>query len=115
MKSDRELSDLTPYQVWRRQASKLIDDLPAEGATIVVLTNAIGRDIKSGIRELRGIALARRCRMISINRLCDCDKVNGVIGLVVIDSSLHRHTGRHKDILIATVQGLVAAINAMRP
>lgn len=79
------------FQVWKRAAIAMIDALPDHGATIIVLTMEIGGVLKRRIRELRSPKLARRCRMISVHRWGQLDKLNGLRGLVIIDLSVMQH------------------------
>lgn len=81
-------SDLTDYQVWKQKAVAMIDGLPAGGATIVVATNDLGRWLRVAIVDLRGKAFARSCRMIAAHRHCDCSKLEGLRGPVVVDASV---------------------------
>lgn len=68
-------------------ARTLIAALPDEGAVIIVVRNDIGRWLKQGITELRGKAMADRCRTITIQHRSDCDKLIGLRGHVFIDGS----------------------------
>lgn len=65
----------------------MIAALPAEGAVIVVATNAIGRWLLEGVQELRGPELAARCRTVTVRQASDCDKLAGIAGAVVLDWS----------------------------
>lgn len=79
---------MSEYQNWKSQALLMIHEIPNEGATIAVMTNEIGRHLRTGIREIRGLELAKRCRFISVRHLSDCYKLYGVQNTIMIDYSI---------------------------
>lgn len=84
-------SPLSAYQKWKQEAKAMIAAIPYDGATIIVATNDVGRELKRGITDLRGRTLARKCRTISVYRLSDCDKLDGLLGPMLLDHSFLTH------------------------
>lgn len=76
------------YQRWKVQAKALVEGPPEAGAVIVVATHETGRCLKNGINELRGSALAGRCRCIQVRRIDDCKKLLGLRVPIVVDASV---------------------------
>lgn len=72
-------------------ARQMIELLPEDGATIVVMTHDRGRLLKEGIRELRSSALARKCKMVSVSGFGDLGKLMGVRGPIFIDPTAALH------------------------
>lgn len=100
------------YQIWKRAAKVMIADLPISGATIVVFTEDIGKLLKEGIIELRGAAVAQRCKMVSIHRRDQLHKIMGIRGPVLIDMSIIQHA---KADIFDHVMTSAASANVMLP
>lgn len=79
---------ISEYQEWKTATKEMIDALPDSGSIILVLTQELGRYIRQGIEERRGLDLARKCRMISVNRCGQEDVLMGMRTSIRIDHSL---------------------------
>lgn len=64
-----------------------VSGIPEDGCAIIVARNDIGRWLCEGIIELRGKAVADRCRFFAIQHQSDCDKLAGLNGPVIIHES----------------------------
>jgi len=93
-------------------AKEMIALIPDSGAVIAVITNEIGRSVKEGIKERRGAALARRCKTIAVSSAGDCDKLLGLRGQIVIDSSVVANV---KPETLIRLERVVADIRAANP
>lgn len=102
----------TGFQIWKRLAYQMVDTMPEDGATIIVMTEEIGRTLKEAIEVRRGTSLAKKCKMISVNRADQVVKVHGLNGIVIIDSSMAIHA---KTPIYEAVYRAVAGIWAMQP
>lgn len=78
---------MTAFQRHQLARVEMINGLPDGGATIIVLTNEIGRLVREGVLALRGPAVARQCQIVAVNRRCDLAKLMGLRGHVVLDPS----------------------------
>ncbi|PWC89827.1 hypothetical protein TSH100_04095 [Azospirillum sp. TSH100] len=78
---------ITAFQQHQLARKEMVDTLPDGGATIIVLTNAVGRLVREVILALRGPAVARQCQIVAVNRRCDLEKLMGLRGHVVLDPS----------------------------
>ncbi|SER57998.1 hypothetical protein [Rhizobium sp. NFR03] len=92
------------------QAKAFIDALPDGDVIVVTATNDIARWLANGIRERRGPAVARRCKVIGILRRSSTAKLIGRRGTVILEDSFISHA---RPEVRAEVEGLMQGINAM--
>lgn len=78
----------SPYTARKRLAYIMVDHIPEDGATIIVMSHEVGLALKKMIKDRRGIALARRCKMISMHNETSASKIQGLNGVVIIDPSI---------------------------
>lgn len=99
-------------ETWTARHQRMVNALPEEGGTIVVVTNEIGRHLMRGIRVCRGFAVRRKWRFVRVRTYADCDQVEGLRGVVIIDWTVVEHA---KPDAQRRLRVLVAGIEAMTP
>lgn len=60
-----------------------IESIPARGAIIVTITMNTAKGMREGIALIRGAALTKRCRFVSINQRGHEKKLEGMVGPVI--------------------------------
>lgn len=90
----------------------MLDALPPSGGTLIVITNEIGRSLMKALRHDRGFAVRKRWRFIAVRTYSDCDKLDGLRGLVIVDWTFAVHG---KPEAQDRVRRLVAEVAAIEP
>lgn len=106
------IGERRPGESWSSRHDRMLQALPADGGTLIVITNEIGRSLMRALRQIRGFAVRKRWRFIAVRSYADCQKVDGLSGTVVIDWTFEAHAApAARD----QMRHLVAGITAMRP
>ena len=108
----RFTGDRLPGESWSARHQRMLDALPASGGTLIVITNEIGRSLMKALRHDRGFAVRKRWRYVAVRTYSDCDKLDGLRGLVIVDWTFAVHG---KPEARDRVRRLVAEVAAIEP
>lgn len=95
---------------WSARHERMLMALPADGGTLIVVTNAIGRDLMRSLRQLRGFAVRKRWRYVAVRYRGDCTKLEGMRGRIVVDWTFEAHAApaarEHTRMLIGELEAM---------
>ncbi|RYD27980.1 MAG: hypothetical protein EOP89_03580 [Lysobacteraceae bacterium] len=104
--------DRQPGESWSARHERMLLALPAEGGTLIVITNEVGRSLMRALRYYRGFDVRKRWRFIAARRHGDCQKLEGLRGRIVVDWTFEAHAApAARD----QARALIAATAAMQP
>lgn len=104
--------DRQPGETWSARHERMLMALPADGGTLIVITNEIGRSLMQALRHHRGFAVRKHWRYVAVRAHGDCCKLEGLRGRIVIDWTFEAHAAPAARDLVRV---LVAGVAAMRP
>lgn len=90
----------------------MVEALPNDGGVLVVHTTAMRHYVEQMVRDLRGIEIRKRCKVIVINRHVDLQKIEGLCGYIDIDHAVEDHV---RPIVAAELRLLARQVMSMRP
>jgi len=106
------IGDRLPGESWSARHQRMLKALPADGGTLIVITNEIGRSLMKALRDDRGFAVRKRWQFISVRTYSDCAKLDGLSGRVIIDWTFAAHGQPEAQDRVRHLVAVLAAIQS---
>lgn len=89
----------------------MVEALPEDGGVIIVHTPEMRRYVDQMIRDLRGIDVGKKCKVIVVNNSGDLDQIRGLAGYIDVDHAVEASV---HPIVVAELRHLARQVMSMR-